>query len=129
MGISTTESGVLNLSSSYPVEDTAKRLADELEQAGMTIFATIDQRAAAQEVDLAMKPMILLIFGNPKVGTPLMQTYPSLAIDLPLKALVWEDGDGQVWTSVNSPAFLQQRHTMVEAPFAGVQAILERALQ
>jgi uncharacterized protein (DUF302 family) len=71
---------------------------------------------------------MLVIFGSPKAGTPLMLAHPSLAIDLPLKALVWEDADGHVWLSTNSPEYLRERHGMAEAPFTGVQAILERAL-
>ena len=123
------ESGVINLASPYSVDDTAQRLMAVLEHAGMTVFARIDQRGAAQAVGLTMRPMMLVLFGNPKAGTPLLQTYPTLAIDLPLKALVWEDADGRVWLSTNSPQYLQNRHSMTEAPFVGVTALLERALQ
>ncbi|HME46520.1 MAG TPA: DUF302 domain-containing protein [Syntrophorhabdales bacterium] len=123
------ESGVINLASPYSVDDTVQRLIPVLEHAGMTVFARIDQKGAAQAVGLTMRPMMLVLFGNPKAGTPLMQTYPTLAIDLPLKALVWEDADGRVWLSTNSPQYLQNRHSMTEAPFVGVPALLERALQ
>ncbi len=122
-------SGVMNLASPYSVDDTMQRLVRVLEHAGMMIFARIDQKGAAQAVGVMMRPMMLVLFGNPKAGTPLMQAYPTLAIDLPLKALVWEDANGRVWVSTNSPQYLQQRHGMSEAPFLGVPALLERALK
>ena len=123
------ESGVINLASPYSADDTVQRLVRVLEHAGMTIFARIDQKGAAQTVGVTMRPMTLVLFGNPKAGTPLMQAYPTLAIDLPLKALVWEDANRRVWVSTNSPQYLQQRHGMAETPFAGVPALLERALE
>jgi len=121
--------GIVNLSSPHSVEETVRQLVGVLEQAGMTVFAQINQQGAAEAVGLAMRPMTLILFGNPKAGTPLMQTYPTLAIDLPLKALVWEDAGGRVWVSMNSPEYLRQRHTMADAPFTGVQALVERALK
>ena len=123
------ESGILDLVSSHSAEETVKRLVGALESAGMTVFARIDQQAAAAAVGLTMRPMTLLVFGNPRGGTPLMQAYPTLAIDLPLKALVWEGTDGRVRVSTNTPGYLQQRHAMAEAPFVGVPALLARALQ
>ncbi len=123
------ESGVTNLASPYSVDDTTQRLVRVLEQAGMMIFARIDQKAAAQAAGVTMRPMVLVLFGNPKAGTPLMQSYPTLAIDLPLKALVWEDANGRVWVSTNSPQYLQQRHATAETPFVGIPALLERALE
>ncbi len=78
---------------------------------------------------LAMRPMVLVIFGDPKAGTPLMIAHPSLAIDLPLKALIWESADGQVWLSYNSPEFLQQRHGLGTAPFAALGNLLQAATQ
>ena len=122
------ESGIVDLVSSHSVEETAKRLVGALESAGMTVFARIDQQAAAAAVGLTMRPMTLLVFGNPRGGTPLMQAYPTLAIDLPLKALVWEGTDERVRVSTNTPEYLQQRHAMAEAPFGGVPALLARAL-
>jgi len=121
--------GILNLASPYSVERTVDRLVKAFEQAGMKIFAQIDQQGAAAQVGLAMRPMTLLIFGNPKLGTQLMQTYPTLAIDLPLKALVWEDANARVLVSTNSLEYLQGRHGMAEAPFVALQAILEGALK
>jgi len=123
------ENGIVNLSSPHSVDSTAGKLVDVLEHAGMTIFAQIEQQGAALAAGLAMRPMKLIIFGNPRAGTPLMESYPTLAIDLPLKLLVWEDKMGQVWVSTNSLEYLQRRHSMAEAPFAGVHALLEQALK
>lgn len=123
------ETGIINLASPYSVDDAVQRLVPVLERAGMTIFARIDQKGAAQAAGVTMRPMTLVLFGNPKAGTPLMQAYPTLAIDLPLKALVWEDAHGRVWVSTNSPQYLRERHGMAETPFVGVQALLERALE
>jgi uncharacterized protein (DUF302 family) len=111
------------------VAEPAQRLAGIIESRGMTVFARIDHRAAANAVGLDMKPMVLLLFGNPKVGTPLMQKYPSLAIDLPLKALVWEDEAGRVWISYNRPEYLMQRHGLAEKPFQAIEAVIAHAVQ
>ncbi len=123
------ESGVASMASPYAVNETTERVVRVLEQAGMTIFARIDQQSAAQSVGLTMRPMLLVLFGNPKGGTPLMQAYPTLAIDLPLKALVWEDSNGRVWVGTNSPEYLQRRHGLAETPFAGVPGLLKQALE
>lgn len=122
------EAGVVSLACPFAVDDAAERVARVLQQAGMTIFARIDQQAAARAVGLTMRPMVLLLFGNPKGGTPLMQAHPTLAVDLPLKALVWEDAAGRVWVSTNSPEYLQRRHGLAETPFAGVPGLLAQAL-
>jgi uncharacterized protein (DUF302 family) len=123
------EIGVVSLASPYAVGDAAERAVRVLEQAGMTIFAQIDQQDAARTVGLAMRPMMLILFGNPSGGTPLMQAYPTLAIDLPLKALVWEDAGGRVWVSTNSPEYMQRRHGLAETPFVGVPKLLAMALE
>jgi uncharacterized protein (DUF302 family) len=123
------ENGLMNLASTHSVDDTTQRLVHVLERAGMTIFARIDQQGAAQAAGVTMRPMTLVVFGNPKAGTPLMQAYPSLAIDLPLKALVWEDAEGRVWVSTNKPEYLQRRHAMAETPFAAVPGLLAQALE
>ncbi len=123
------EIGVVSMASPYPVDDTTERVLRVIERAGMTIFARIDQQGAAHGVGLKMRPMMLVLFGNPKGGTPLMQAYPTLAIDLPLKALVWEDADGRVWVTTNSPEYLQRRHGLTETPFAGVPGLLAKALE
>jgi len=121
--------GIVNIPSRGSVAETAQRLANMIESRGMTVFARIDQRAAAITAGLDMKPMVLLVFGNPKAGTPLMQKYPSLALDLPLKALVWEDEARRVWISYNSPDYLMQRHGLDEKPFQAVEAIIAQAVQ
>lgn len=123
------ENGVVNLASPHSVDETTRRLVDTLEHAGMSIFARIDQQGAAQAAGVTMQAMTLVVFGNAKVGTPLMQAYPSLAVDLPLKALVWEDAAGKVWVSTNSPEYLQRRHAMTQVPFAGVPGLLARVVE
>ena len=126
---SSREQGIVNLPSRGSVAETAQRLEGLIESRGMMVFARIDQREAASAVGLNMRPMVLLIFGNPKAGTPLMQRYPSLAIDLPLKALVWEDEAERVWISYNSPEYLMHRHGLAEKPFQAVEAIIAQAVQ
>jgi uncharacterized protein (DUF302 family) len=79
---------------------------------GVTLFALVDHSCEAEKVGMKMRPTKLLIFGSPKAGTPVMLTAPSIAIDLPLKVLVWEDSSGNVWISYNSPAYLQKRHSV-----------------
>ena len=123
------EPGVVNLASPHDFDGTTARVVRALEHAGMTIFTRIDQQSAAGAVGLAMRPMMLVLFGNPKAGTPLMQAHPTLAIDLPLKALIWEDADGQVWVSTNSPEYLQRRHGLATTPFVGVPELLAQAME
>lgn len=124
-----TRNGILNLASSQPVDITTARIVKTLQEAGLTVFAQIDQQAAAREAGVAMQPMVLVIFGNPKLGTPLMQAYTSLAIDLPSKALIWEDAEGQVWVSTNTPEYLKERHALKEKPFEALVGTLRRALE
>jgi uncharacterized protein (DUF302 family) len=102
--------GMVNVPSAHSVPDTADRLEAILGAKGMTVFARIDHAAGAQKAGKSMPPTLLLIFGNPKVGTPLMLCSPSIAIDLPQKALIWEDADGKTWISYNDPQFLKLRH-------------------
>jgi uncharacterized protein (DUF302 family) len=129
MEMSSPGNGIISLPSPYSVEETIARSESLLKTKGMTIFSRIDQKAAAQQVGLEMRPTQILIFGDPKAGTPLMDAYPFLALDLPLKALVWEDAAGNVWLSYNSPAYLQLRHGLPETPFASVGALMEKALE
>ena len=105
-----TNNGILNKRSNYSVDETLERLRRTLQAKGVTIFAIVDHSGEAEKVGLKMRPTKLLIFGNPKGGTPVMLAAPSIAIDLPLKILIWEDGQGQVWLSYNSPVYLQERH-------------------
>ena len=102
--------GIVDKLSHHTVEETVERLKGILQSKGVTLFAIVDHSGEAEKVGMKMRPTKLLIFGSPKAGTPLMQAAPSVAIDLPLKILVWEDEQGKVWVSFNSPAYLQQRH-------------------
>ena len=103
-------SGIVVTPSRHSVDETVERLQGMLRAKGITLFALIDHSGEAERVGIKMRPTKLLIFGNPKAGTPLMMAAPSTAIDLPLKILVWEDGQGKIWQSYNSPAYLQERH-------------------
>jgi uncharacterized protein (DUF302 family) len=107
-------SGLIHLSSPHTVIETLARLETIVRAKGLTILARIDHSGDAAKAGLKMQPTKLLIFGNAKAGTPLMITSPSVAIDLPLKALVWQDDDGKVWLSYNSPDYLKERHAIPE---------------
>jgi uncharacterized protein (DUF302 family) len=102
-------------------------LEDLLRSKGIKIFARLDQAAEAQAVGISMRPMELLIFGDPRTGSPLMIEYPSLAIDLPLKALAWESEDRKVYLSFNSTEYLIERHQLAWEPFKAVEALFEVA--
>src|SRR5271156_5257636 len=104
--------GIIDQPSNHSVEQTVDRLKNILQAKGVTLFALIDHSGEAEKVGMKMRPTKLLIFGNPKGGTPLMLAAPDAAVDLPLKVLVWEDAQGKVWASYNSPAYLQQRHAI-----------------
>jgi uncharacterized protein (DUF302 family) len=112
--------GMVHLRSRYTVPETLRRLETEVTAHGLKIFGRIDHSGEAERAGLAMRPTQVLIFGSPKAGTPLMVAAPTLAIDLPLKALVWEDAGGAVWLSYNSPEYLQQRHGVPEALVANI---------
>ena len=102
--------GVINNPSPYDVTTTADRLENLLQKKGMTLFIRIDHSDAAKKVGVDIRPTELLIFGNPKVGSPLMQCRQDVAIDLPQKALIWEDESGKTFLSYNDPAYLKERH-------------------
>jgi len=104
------DNGIVNRPSNHSVDQTAEKLQAILQAKGVTLFALVDHSGEAAKVGMTMRPTKLLIFGNPKTGTPLMLAVPSSAIDLPLKILVWEDGQSKVWISYNSPQYLQRRH-------------------
>ncbi len=104
------KNGIVDVPSNHSVDETVARLKNILQSKGITLFALIDHSGEAKKVGMQMPPTKLLIFGNPKGGTPLMLAAPSIAIDLPLKILVWEDGQGKVWLSYNSSEYLQERH-------------------
>ena len=121
--------GVIDLPSPYSVLETADRLENLLLAKGNKIFTRIDQAAEAASVGMTLRPTILLVFGNPKAGTPLMEQFPSLAIDLPLKALIWESSDKTVYLSFTSPDYLQQRHHLPMTPFAQIPELFAAALK
>jgi len=102
--------GIVNTASPYSVEETLQHLEKLLEANGISILARVDHSGEAAKGGMEMHPHKLLIFGSPKAGTPLMLAAPSTALDLPLKALVWEDDHGKVWVSYNDPEYLQRRH-------------------
>ena len=109
---SNAENGIVNTPSRHSVDQTVAKIQALLEAKGVALFALVDHSGEAAKVGLTMRPTKLLIFGNPKAGTPLMLASPSSAIDLPLKILVWEDTQGKVWVSYNSPQYLQKRHAL-----------------
>lgn len=109
------DNGITDKPSAHTVEETVEKLKSILQAKGVTLFALIDHSGEAGKVGMAMRPTKLLIFGNPKAGTPLMLTAPSSAIDLPLKILVWEDARGKVWISYNPLAYLKERHGLPQA--------------
>jgi uncharacterized protein (DUF302 family) len=119
--------GLTTLKSSHGPKETVDRLVAEVEAKGLTVFARVDHAAGAREAGLALRPTELVIFGNAKGGTPLMQANQAIGIDLPLKALVWQDASGQTWLSYNDPAWLARRHGVgseVEAPVKAMTAML-----
>ena len=119
--------GFKSLESRYSVSETIDRLEDLLRAKEIKIFIRLDQAAEAQAVGIAMRPMELLIFGDPRSGSPLMVEYPSLAIDLPLKALAWESKEEKVFLSFNSTAYLVERHHLEGEPFKAIENLFARA--
>lgn len=123
------ERGIASLMSRYSVAESVERIKSALQANSIRVFAVINQSNEAEKVGLALRPTQLIIFGDPKVGTQLMEASPSLAIDLPLKALVWEDSSGQVRVSYNSPEYLQRRHALARVPFVATGALLSGAIE
>jgi uncharacterized protein (DUF302 family) len=126
------DNGMVHLRSPYSVAETLLRLEALVTTKGLTIFARVDHSGEAAKVGMEMQPTELLIFGSPKSGTPLMIASPTLAIDLPLKALAWQDVDGAVWLSYNSPEYLQQRHKIPDSllqNIAGIRSICEQVVR
>ena len=109
---SISENGIVTIPSHQSVDQTVQKLEGILQAKGVKLFALVDHSGEAEKAGLQMRLTKLLIFGNPKAGTPLMIASPSIAIDLPMKVLVSEDADGKVWISYNSPAYLQARHRL-----------------
>lgn len=104
--------GIIDKPSNHSVDETVEKLKNILQSKGVTLFALVDHSGEAEKVGMKMRPTKLLIFGSPKAGTPLMLAAPSVAIDLPLKILVWEDAQGKVWVSYNSSDYLKERHSL-----------------
>jgi uncharacterized protein (DUF302 family) len=108
--------GLISVKSPYTPKETMDRLAAVVEQKGMTIFARIDHAAGAAKLGKSLRPTEVLIFGNPQGGTAFMQCAQTVGIDLPLKALVWEDASGQVWLGYNDASFIAKRHEAMQCP-------------
>jgi uncharacterized protein (DUF302 family) len=130
MNATSVANGLVQLESRHSTAITAQRLEALLSKAGVRIFARIDFGADAIAAGLEMHPELLLIFGNPKAGTPLMIEHPSVGIDLPLKALLWEDAEGRSWLAYNDPSYIVQRHSVrpeLATNLAAAVPLLERA--
>ena len=108
------DNGLITLKSPYSVEQTLDRFEQALKAKGMTVFTRIDHAKGAAGVDLKLRPTTVLIFGNPKIGTLLMQSQQTAGIDLPLKLLAWQDADGQVWIAYNDPGYIAERHNITD---------------
>ena len=117
--------GLIEVESSYSVSETMDRLEQVVVQRGLTVFSRIDHAAGAATIGASLRPTVLLIFGNPQGGTPFMNCAQTVGIDLPLKALVWEDASSRVWIGYNDPAFIAERHEVADCP---VVENLRRAL-
>ncbi len=125
-------SGLEQVASRYSVDETVARIESVFGQKGLQVFTVIDHSGEAEKIGLKMRPTKVVIFGSPKGGTPLMVAVPSLAIDLPLKALVAEDDNGKVWVSYNNPEYLQQRHGVPDdliKNIAGAGALVAKAVE
>jgi uncharacterized protein (DUF302 family) len=121
MSIATT--GIVNVSAGNSVDKTVDKLKSILEARSVALFALVDHSGEAEKVGMKMRPTKLLIFGSPKAGTPLMLAAPSVAIDLPLKILVWEDEEGKTWISYNSPDYLRTRHNLPQELMQNIAVI------
>jgi uncharacterized protein (DUF302 family) len=115
--------GLTTIPSNHGAKETMDRLEAEVRARGMAVFARVDHAAGAAQVGLSLRPTEVLMFGNAKAGTPLMQANQTIGIDLPLKALVWEDENGKVWLSYSEPSWLAQRHGLAAATKAAVDAM------
>ena len=115
--------GLTTIRSSFGPKETMNRVEAEVKVKGLTVFARVDHAAGAAEVGLPLRPIELLVFGNAKGGTPLMQSVQTIGIDLPLKALVWQDGSGATWLSYNDPRYLAKRHDLGREVEAAVNAM------
>ena len=129
---SPTADGVISKPSPHSVEETVRRLDETVRSKGQTVFARIDHRAGAREAGLEMQDEQVLVFGNPRAGTPLMVARPLIGLDLPLRVLVWRGPDGQVWASYQDAAFIARRYGLPEGSeknIAGLPALVDAALR
>jgi uncharacterized protein (DUF302 family) len=117
------KNGIVGVASKHTVNETVEKLKGILEAKGVTLFALVDHSGEAEKVGLKMRATKLLIFGTPKAGTPLMVAAPSVAIDLPLKILIWEDAQAKTWVSYNSPAYLQERHGLPQELMQNISVV------
>jgi len=108
--------GLIEVKSAFPAKETMNRFEETAKQRGLNIFARIDHAAGATKIGKTLRPTEVLIFGNPQGGTPFMECTQTVGIDLPLKVLVWEDAQGQVWLGYNDPAYLARRHGAPDCP-------------
>jgi uncharacterized protein (DUF302 family) len=118
-----TRDGLVSANSKFSAAETMERLLAALAKRNMTVFARVDHAAGAKAAGLSLRPTEVVLFGNPKGGTPLMEDQQSAGIDLPLKALVWEDAEGKVWLGYNDPKWIAQRHGLGAKSTAAVQAM------
>jgi uncharacterized protein (DUF302 family) len=119
--------GIIDVESHRSVDETVERLRAFLAAKSVTLFALVDHSGEAAKAGLTMRPTKLLIFGSPKAGTPVMLAAPSIAIDLPLKILVWEDVDGKAWVSYNAPEYLRERHNIPAELMQNLAAVVALA--
>jgi uncharacterized protein (DUF302 family) len=124
----TQDNGVISILAAHSVDETVEKLKAILLAKGVTLFALVDHSGEAEKVGMNIRPTKLAIFGNPKGGTPLMVASPLVAIDLPLKILIWEDESGKVWVSYNSPQYLKARHNLPDALLQNI-AVVEALAQ
>jgi uncharacterized protein (DUF302 family) len=127
--MSMASNGIVGTPSNHSVAETVDRLQGILHAKGVTVFALIDHSGEAEKIGMKMRPTKLLIFGNPKAGTPLLLAAPSSAIDLPLKLLIWEDANRKVWISYNSLAYLKDRHGLPDELMANIAVVETLAAQ
>lgn len=114
----TAADGLISIKSPHNAKDTMSRLEDVVKTRGLNVFARVDHAAGAAKIGKTLRPTEVLIFGNPQGGTPFMECAQTVGIDLPLKALVWEDAAGQTWLGYNDPVFLAERHGVAQCPVA-----------
>jgi uncharacterized protein (DUF302 family) len=115
--------GIIDIASNHTVDEVVEKLKGILSAKGVTLFALVDHSGEAAKAGMTMRPTKLLIFGSPKAGTPLMLAAPSLAIDLPLKILVWEDAGGKTWVSYNTSDYLRERHNVPQELMQNIAVI------